>query len=148
MCCICVNYFRFLRHLSILSIDQFADDTLRRIFSTEIVWHFKQGYELAIHQVLHYLVGYIIPSTTRIKALVLRIGQPRLTMILFPPQLAHPLIEATLQLYKSSLATFLPTPAKCHYMFNLRDFARVVRGVRLVPNTHLRDPNKLIRYGW
>ncbi len=44
---------RFLRHLSVLSIDQFADDTLRRIFSTEIVWHFKQGYELAIHQAIN-----------------------------------------------------------------------------------------------
>ncbi len=60
-------------------------------------------------------------------------------------QMANPLVEATLQLYKSSLSSFLPTPAKCHYMFNLRDFARVVRGVRLLPSSHLRDPNKLIR---
>ena len=59
--------------------------------------------------------------------------------------MAHPLVEATLQLYKTTLTTFLPTPAKCHYMFNLRDFSRVIRGMRLVPSTHLRDPNKLIR---
>ena len=30
-------------------------------------------------------------------------------------------------------------------MFNLRDFANVVKGIKLIPNTHLRDPNKLIR---
>ena len=30
-------------------------------------------------------------------------------------------------------------------MFNLRDFAKVIQGIRLVPATHLRDPNKLIR---
>ena len=55
------------------------------------------------------------------------------------------LVEATLQMYKDVQAQFLPTPVKCHYMFNLRDFARVIQGVKLVPNTHLRDPNKLIR---
>ena len=55
------------------------------------------------------------------------------------------LVEATLQMYKDVQVQFLPTPLKCHYMFNLRDFARVIQGVKLVPNTHLRDPNKLIR---
>lgn len=39
----------------------------------------------------------------------------------------------------------MPTPDRCHYMFNLRDFANVVKGIKLIPNTHLRDPNKLIR---
>ena len=60
-------------------------------------------------------------------------------------QLTAPLVEASLRLYKAASSTFLPTPAKCHYMFNLRDFARVIEGVRLVSNTHLRDPNKLVR---
>ena len=60
-------------------------------------------------------------------------------------QLAHPVVEATLSLYKSVLDNFLPTPAKCHYMFNLRDFAKVIHGIQQVPSSHLRDPNKLIR---
>lgn len=59
--------------------------------------------------------------------------------------MGHSLVEATLQLYKSVQKTFLPTPVKCHYMFNLRDFAKVVQGVKLIPSSHLRDPNKLIR---
>ena len=60
-------------------------------------------------------------------------------------QLTEPLIDASLDLYKNVKETFLPTPDKCHYMFNLRDFANVVKGIKLIPNTHLRDPNKLIR---
>jgi dynein heavy chain len=55
------------------------------------------------------------------------------------------MVEATLQLYKNVQTAFMPTPSKCHYMFNLRDFAKVIQGIKLVPNTHLRDPNKLIR---
>ena len=60
-------------------------------------------------------------------------------------QLTEPLIDASLELYKNVKETFLPTPEKCHYMFNLRDFANVVKGIKLIPSTHLRDPNKLIR---
>lgn len=35
-------------------------------------------------------------------------------------------MEASLQLYKEVQSMFLPTPAKCHYIFNLRDFAKVI----------------------
>ena len=53
------------------------------------------------------------------------------------------MVEATLHLYKDVLNAFLPTPGTCHYMFNLRDFAKVIQGIKLVPATHLRDPNKV-----
>ena len=45
--------------------------------------------------------------------------------------LAHSLVGATLEVYAQSMAKLLPTPTKSHYVFNLRDFARVVqvRGV-------------------
>ena len=38
------------------------------------------------------------------------------------------IIDASLSLYKSVLANLLPTPEKCHYVFNLRDFAQVIKG--------------------
>lgn len=33
--------------------------------------------------------------------------------------------EATVELYNSVIQRFLPTPAKIHYLFNLRDISKV-----------------------
>lgn len=55
------------------------------------------------------------------------------------------MVLATMGVYKSAVGNFLPTPSKSHYVFNLRDFTRVVNGVLLMPETHLAEGNKLIR---
>ncbi|XP_041978336.1 dynein axonemal heavy chain 3 [Aricia agestis] len=53
-------------------------------------------------------------------------------------------VSATLGVYRAARAAFLPTPTRCHYVFNLRDFSRVVRGVLLVPAPRMRDLSKLV----
>nr|WAW84833.1 axonemal dynein heavy chain reconstructed 1 [Halisarca dujardinii] len=60
-------------------------------------------------------------------------------------RLGKVMIMATMDVYKAAVANFLPTPSKSHYVFNLRDFARVVFGVLLVPKTHMAEGDKLIR---
>ncbi|KAL0970220.1 hypothetical protein UPYG_G00238880 [Umbra pygmaea] len=39
------------------------------------------------------------------------------------------LTQATVELYYSVIARFLPTPAKIHYLFNLRDISKVFQGL-------------------
>lgn len=100
---------RFVRHFSILSIDSFDDNTMKKIFQAIVDWHFSKEFETEV------------------------------------VRWARPLVQSTMQVYQSAASLFLPTPSKSHYVFNLRDFSRVIRGVLLVPNTVLKDGQKLMR---
>ncbi len=100
---------RLTRHMNVICMDSFTDDTMIKIFSTITDWHFAKGFD---------------PSFARVGKMV---------------------VQATMEIYKLAILKFLPTPAKSHYVFNLRDFARVIRGVLLVPNTVLKNEKKLQR---
>ncbi|CAG0883772.1 unnamed protein product [Cyprideis torosa] len=54
-------------------------------------------------------------------------------------------VQGTLEVYKSAINTFRPTPTKSHYVFNLRDFSRVIQGILLVPANHMNESGKLVR---
>ncbi|KAK3717325.1 hypothetical protein QZH41_011557, partial [Actinostola sp. cb2023] len=100
---------RFVRHTNIICIDSFDDNTMTKIFTSIVDWHFAKGFEATFQR-----LGKIV-------------------------------VLATMEVYKSAVEKFLPTPSKSHYVFNLRDFARVICGVLLVPSTHMTEGDKLIR---
>ncbi|KAL7754356.1 hypothetical protein RI367_000337 [Sorochytrium milnesiophthora] len=60
-------------------------------------------------------------------------------------QLSSSLVAATMSIYQWSVAHLLPTPAKSHYTFNLRDFSRVVQGLLLSNCNTYTEPKQFMR---
>ena len=55
------------------------------------------------------------------------------------------MVASTMFIYQMACKNFLPMPSKSHYVFNLRDFARVMRGVLLVTSSRMDNTDKLVR---
>ncbi|KAI9104654.1 dynein heavy chain and region D6 of dynein motor-domain-containing protein [Phlyctochytrium arcticum] len=55
------------------------------------------------------------------------------------------LVNSSIHIYNTIRAELLPTPAKSHYTFNLRDLAKVVLGVLSADAKTVTSPNDIIR---
>ncbi|KAL7754340.1 hypothetical protein RI367_000321 [Sorochytrium milnesiophthora] len=66
----------------------------------------------------------------------------------FAPELqslTEGMIAATFDVYTRAMRDLLPTPRKSHYVFNLRDFARVIQGLLLTRAERFQERSKMIR---
>ena len=60
-------------------------------------------------------------------------------------QLASGIALATLNVYKSVSSDFLATPEKFHYLFNIRDVAKVIQGILMCSRATIYSPEGMLR---
>lgn len=60
-------------------------------------------------------------------------------------KLKHPMVVATIDIYDTVQRELLPTPAKSHYTFNLRDVSKVFQGVASAGKALAEEPAKVTR---
>ncbi|CAD7932621.1 unnamed protein product [Amoebophrya sp. A25] len=61
------------------------------------------------------------------------------------PTLIDPLVKSSVKVFDMVTETLLPTPAKCHYVFNLRDTWKVFQGVCMLHPKKVTDPISVIK---
>ncbi|KAK9884326.1 hypothetical protein WA026_005276 [Henosepilachna vigintioctopunctata] len=90
-------YARFLRHFVILSINEFSNDTMAKIYQNVLLLGWKNnGFSSEIIMQVNIIVA------------------------------------ASLEIYRASMENLRPTPSKSHYVFNLRDFSRLIFGCAML----------------
>ncbi|XP_067907506.1 dynein axonemal heavy chain 1 [Heterodontus francisci] len=59
--------------------------------------------------------------------------------------LNEPLVAATIEVYSTITSQLLPTPAKSHYTFNLRDLSKVFQGILMAESAYTKTKVLLLR---
>jgi dynein heavy chain len=60
-------------------------------------------------------------------------------------ELGDAMVNAAVEIYEHIATDLLPTPAKFHYVFNLRDLSKCIQGVLQADSRTVRDTSHMLR---
>ncbi|KAG8128294.1 hypothetical protein E2320_015160, partial [Naja naja] len=111
---------RLMRHFNYLSFTEMEDSSKKKIFSNILgSWMAGKLGEISYREP--------VP------------GCPQIA------NLNEPLVDATIYVYSTITSQLLPTPAKSHYTFNLRDLSKVFQGMLVADPAKIVDKLPLLR---
>ncbi|KXJ11002.1 Dynein heavy chain 1, axonemal [Exaiptasia diaphana] len=110
---------RFLRHFNHLSFTELEDASKKRVFST-------------------ILKSWLDRNTRLARSTVDYRGEGK-------ELLGNAIVDSTISVYNTVITQLLPTPAKSHYTFNLRDLSKVFQGILMAPADKLTEKADLLR---
>ncbi|XP_054640454.1 dynein axonemal heavy chain 1 isoform X2 [Dunckerocampus dactyliophorus] len=108
---------RFTRHFSFLSFTELEDASMKKIFST-ILGSWMNG------SMSKKNPGRSVPEIV---------------------PLNNSIVKATIHVYATICSQLLPTPAKSHYTFNLRDLSKVFQGILMAETTMVENKEMLLQ---
>ena len=88
-----------------------------------------------------FIFNMVLPSITSINDIYGQMLAGRFPVAKIPAetmQVVNTLTTATISLWRTVKDKMLPTPAKFHYVFNLRELSRVFQGIMLTPSETVR----------
>ena len=89
-----------------------------------------------------FIFNMVLPSITSINDIYGQMLSGRFPVGKFPEetlQIVNKLTTATIALWRTMKDKMLPTPAKFHYIFNLRELSRVFQGIMLTPTDTIKS---------
>ncbi|EQC41008.1 hypothetical protein, variant 1 [Saprolegnia diclina VS20] len=92
------------------------------------------------------LINFVSFDSTSLKLIFSKISD--WFLMNFPASIkamTTPVVAATIDIYDNISSTLLPTPAKSHYTFNLRDLSKVFQGISLGTPDVLKDAKDVVR---
>eukprot|EP00928_Gymnodinium_smaydae_P048232 TRINITY_DN3222_c2_g2_i2.p1 TRINITY_DN3222_c2_g2~~TRINITY_DN3222_c2_g2_i2.p1 ORF type:complete len:3935 (+),score=1014.18 TRINITY_DN3222_c2_g2_i2:1731-11807(+) len=92
-------------------------------------------------------ICFVVPSETQVKRIFMTLAQNKLNEFRVEDikALAEPFTVTTFQVYQQIIDQFLPTPEKCHYLFNLRDISKVFQGIYLAIPRLYEEKEQMIK---
>eukprot|EP00956_Cyclotella_meneghiniana_P009264 scaffold12733_cov74-Cyclotella_meneghiniana.AAC.6 len=97
-----------------------------------------------------FIFNLVLPSITSINDIYGQMLDGRFTSPEFDAptlDVVGKLTNATIQLWKTMKSKMLPTPAKFHYVFNMRDLGRVFQGILFTPKESILDGGLRVKEG-
>ena len=93
-----------------------------------------------------HVINYTIPSEGNMKRIFENLASAKFQQFYEEiKQLCEPLAVATIALFNTLAENFLPTPAKSHYVFNMRDISKVFQGMYLAEKNFYESKEQIIK---